>query len=209
MKLLVFVCSCQKNHWKVEKQRVWLTNLLPPYLVFAGDPSQEEEYRYSPPFLSIRHPDYYERMPGKLIKAMRFVADWEFDCLLKVDDDVLLHTERINHLELNVDYAGVVREPTGVCRTWHHGKVHDPVLNKMPFGKVVRHQYCGGGIGYFLSRRAFEMFLGHADPAEADSWIFEDVYVGHVLGQSGIPATPVDMESLVIKDWVPAKQCPS
>src|SRR5579883_1886925 len=104
MKLLVLVCSCYENAWKVEKQQEWIKNMRQPHLVFRGDPSQDREYRYWPPFLSVRHADYYEAMPGKLIKAMRFMGDWEFDYVLKVDDDVFLNTERIADIEVGADY---------------------------------------------------------------------------------------------------------
>jgi hypothetical protein len=206
MNLLVFVCSCKKYAWKVEKQQEWLGNMRLPYLIFSGDPAQDREYRYWPPFLSVRHADYYEKMPGKLIKAMSFVVDWEFDYVLKVDDDAFLHTQEIDRIELSSDYAGVVHEGASISRTWHYGKVHDPALDNVPYKKEVKYNYCGGGIGYFLSRRAFDVFLGHADPAEADSWIFEDIYVGEVLGRNGIAATQFDMKRLTIREWVPVQQ---
>ena len=205
MKLLVFVCSCNKNAWKVEKQQEWLRTIRLPYLIFGGNLDQDREYRYWPPFLSVRYADHYEKMPGKLIKALAFVADWEFDYLLKVDDDVFLHTQEINQIDLTADYAGVVHEAATISRTWHYGKVHDPALDNVLYKKEVKHNYCGGGIGYFLSRRAFDVLLGHADSAEADSWVFEDIYVGDVLGRNGIPATPFDMKPLTIREWVPAQ----
>ena len=85
---------------------------------------------------------------------MRFVADWDFDYILKVDDtDVFLDTQKLVHIEVAADYAGIVNDAAMINRTWHHGKVHDPVLDKAVYNKEVNYNYCGGGIGYFLSRR--------------------------------------------------------
>lgn len=206
MRLLVIVCSCKKYGWKVAKQQEWLKTMPLPYLIFTGNPAQDNEYSFWPPYLSVKHADHYESMPGKLLKAMLFAANWDFDYLLKVDDDVFLHTQALSDIRVCSDYLGVVRHAEMVDRTWHYGKVHDPALDKSQYTKVVQYDYCGGGVGYFLSRRAFDVFLRHADPVEADSWIFEDVYVGQVLGRNGILAVPLDMKSLTVREWVSAEQ---
>ena len=104
--------------------------------------------------------DEYEQLPIKVQAICRWAVEHDYDFMLKVDSDTFVWVDRIlaSGFEQH-DYSG-----------WTGGKA------------AAKDEYCSGGAGYFLSRRAMEVIAEAQLPADT----CEDRVVGRLLYDAGI-----------------------
>lgn len=81
--------------------------------------------------------DDYWALPSKVRAALRWALDHEYDYIFKCDRDTYIHADRlVSALPVGLDFVGLVGNP-GDC--------------------------CGGGAGYWLSRKAITFYLHNYD----------------------------------------------
>ncbi len=132
------------------------------YKIFYGSPSPLG-FSAKPDEVLLEVPDDYGHLPEKTIAICQYALEHGYDYLFKCDDDTLVYVDRLVwELMSNrfVDYGG-----------FRHAHV------------------CGGGPGYWLSRKAFSIVAekGHL----LNDWA-EDVRVSRTLHHNSIQ--PVNME---------------
>jgi hypothetical protein len=133
----------------------WLKDVTYDYRFFYGKPATVKHPLPDEVFLDA--PDDYLHSTGKLRAMIRYALDNGYDRLLKIDDDVFVHWDRLLANVPEGDYCG-----------------------GGPFGGHPFGSYCSGAI-YWLSRRAMEIIVA----APEISWA-EDRHVGEVMKRAGI-----------------------
>ena len=173
LKVLFLVMSCVKYR---DRQKAVLDTWYPQladrcqFRIIEGGhvgPAREEGNK-----LLLPCPDGYWSNPTKVLTALRYAqSHFEFDYLVKCDDDMYLHVERFFSLDTaDADYIGV--------------HIHD-----RPAGK----RFASGGL-YLLSRRSVSQILEFSESHSEEFFSFgpdggeghEDVSIGHALARQGI-----------------------
>lgn len=136
--------------------------------------------------LYIECNDYYEGLPEKIIKTLKFLSESpyfsKYTHFVKLDEDMeiksLFYYDKIK----NIDYGGNVQFVEG-NRKWHLGKCSiNSNYNKKEYeGPYV--PWCKGGYGYIISRRAINLIKDNKD---YNNHIYEDLYLALILREKGI-----------------------
>jgi hypothetical protein len=190
-KVVVGIISCMKNADKIETIRqTWAQSLKKvgiPYFFVIGD-SQLEKPLVKGDLLYVPTNDYYENLPEKVSLFYEYIHDnTDFDFLFKIDDDCYLNVEKTFKSDYwKHDYYGKIigLDPKGLLPDWHFGKCDDPALNGTPYWKPYVGPWCGGGYGYFLSRKAMKIVRDNMTEISDD--LYEDKAIGDVLRMNGI-----------------------
>lgn len=137
MKPIVLIPSCARDrHGLQQHQREMLTGIIEyRYVLGAGNSDAAEDELILP----VR--DDYIALPTKMRAAFRWALEYEYDYVFKTDTDVFIHADRLlasglEHFQSGHDFVGLVGNP-GDC--------------------------CGGGAGYWLSRKAIIAYLESYD----------------------------------------------
>ena len=140
MKALIAIPSCARDRAGQPLQRILLEEDGIDYRFFLGvgnsDPAFDEV------ILPVR--DDYWALPQKVRAAFRWALDHGYDMVFKADRDTFIHADRLlasgrEHFQQGHDYVGLVGNP-GDC--------------------------CGGGAGYWLSRKAIIAYLQNYDEGQ-------------------------------------------
>lgn len=132
MKPLVLIASCARDRAGQESQAKLLRGIIDyRFALGAGNANPVEDELILP----VR--DDYLALPVKMRAAFRWALEHGYDYVFKADRDSWLHAERLlasgrEHFEAGHDFVGLVGKP-GDC--------------------------CGGGAGYWLSRKAMIAYL--------------------------------------------------
>ena len=137
MKPLIIIPSCARDRATETHQRKLLHGCEYRFFLGAGNSNPESDEVILP----VR--DDYWALPQKIRQALRWTLeqDEEYSHIFKCDRDTYVHVDRLldHWTEIAIkqlDYVGLVGSP-GDC--------------------------CGGGAGYWLSRRAIITYLEHYD----------------------------------------------
>lgn len=179
MKLLVLITTYNKNIGRVNTiQSTWANKLLQnniPYYFISGDDMCTDA-----PFIHLKQcTESYEQLPLKTFHALNASLNYDYDYLIKVDDDTLLNIDLLTHDILQFDYIGKFNTPA-YAPNLHYYKCNDTF--KVP-KKAAKHKYAEGGM-YILSRKAVEKVVSMPQQMfvnTPDSYQGEDVLVGDIL----------------------------
>lgn len=144
MKALIAIPSCARDrHNRVPRQRELLKGYDHFYFYGAGN-SYSQHYPFGHKdevFLPVR--DDWEALPEKCQQMFMWALDHDYDYVFKTDTDTFIHPDRLMSSGFeNHDYTGLVGSM--VLR----GKMGD---------------CCGGGAGYWLSRKAMICYISNYD----------------------------------------------
>lgn len=109
-KPFLFILSCQKN--LVNCQTIcetWLKNSPIEYRFIVGDKTQNEDFIDDGEYISVKCNDGYRGITRKLILSYFYIYEnFNFDYLIRTDDDVYMCLDRLLDVELpeDVSYTG-------------------------------------------------------------------------------------------------------
>lgn len=189
--LVIGIVTCKKNTDKIEHLRkTWISELKKmgiQYYFIIGDPTAATTY-VDGDYLYVNCPDNYESLPKKLILFYEYiVSHTSFDYVFKVDDDCYVNVENLYSTSFwEYDYFGriVATSQDDLIRTWHYGKCQNKELNETPYPGEYIGSWCGGGFGYFLSRKSLEALQLSKDAVMNE--LYEDKAIGDALRKRGI-----------------------
>lgn len=162
-KILVAIESCHRDREAQQAQRdTWLSALnVVDYKFFLGRPRTKAQC-IDEVFLDVE--DSYETLSIKT----QAICDWAFrhnyDFIFKCDIDTVLNGKTAT-ISGGQDYVG--------------GENADVDIPGFPSGRI---EFCSGGAGYWLSRKALTAVAN----ADTISTCAEDVFVAHALAKVGI-----------------------
>jgi hypothetical protein len=185
-KMVVGIITCVKNADKIAAiKQTWVKDLRKQqvdYYFIIGDPlltgcKIEKDILYVP------CADTYESLLQKVYCFYKYVLEnTTYDYVYKVDDDCFVNAELLyNTCFWNFNYFGrmVCVEEKELNRTWHFGKC----ATYTAYTGQYYGAWCGGGYGYFLSRKAIKEIVATAFTA-AD--LYEDKAIGDALRMKNI-----------------------
>lgn len=189
--IAVGIISCRKNVEKMKMIRnTWLRDLKTyqiHYYIIIGDPSISD-YKMEDDILYVPCADNYENLPQKVVAFYRYINEnTDYDFVYKIDDDCFMNIENLFSTYFwNFDYFGrtVATSEKDLNRNWHDGKCQDQSLNEVPYARDYLGPWCGGGYGYFLSRKSLEVISGMSDYISTD--LYEDKAIGDALRKKKI-----------------------
>lgn len=158
---LIGITASHRTGARREIQRSTWLPLLPArfdYRYFQGEPRQTTE----PDIISLPVPDLYADLTLKTLSMIRYAYESGYTHIFKCDDDTFIVPDRL--ITPDCDY-------TGHCR------------KNPPHNDGV--DYCHGGRGYWLSRKAMKAVLAAPVSLFASGKI-EDGAVAHALKLAGI-----------------------
>ena len=209
----LMIVSCRKNNEKVKVLRDKLYSQIKlPYIFIIGKPELVSNWKRKGDILYVKVPDNYESLPLKVLKAFEyFHCCTNYKGILKIDDDCWIskpsHLKTILHRfadDCSVDYLGKIND-IALIRSWHFRKCDSEIKSVTPYSKPINTQYCAGGWGYYLSRRAlrvlFEVSYKYPDILEGEIYGLEDVLIGKILTQEGIKPLPFNFTELGLIDF--------
>jgi len=178
--LIICIMSCKKND-KLRQviRKTWLIDCPYAYRFFLGgdrpDSAEKDE-------VYLDCPDTYEGQEIKSIGMLNYAGKEGYANLFKCDDDSYLNWKLLpTVLNLRHDYGG--RLVGKIDRKYFYEKVAEEY--KKPAMDELNVPYAAG-MGYFLSKNAFEKVLAIA-PRKWDGVMrFEDEFVGDSLYRQGI-----------------------
>ncbi|HET6224765.1 MAG TPA: glycosyltransferase [Bacteroidia bacterium] len=190
-KIVIGIISCKKNEHKIRSiKNSWIKEMqecgLPYYIVIA-DPSLTSCLLINDT-LYVPCQDNYESLPAKVFYFYQYVLkNTNYDYVYKIDDDCYVNIENLYSTYFwNYDYFGktVGLNENELNRKWHAGKCEKPELNERTYELPYIGSWCGGGYGYFLSRKA----LTHIQEMESEvkTELYEDKAIGDVLRKNKI-----------------------
>ena len=165
-KILVAIQSCHRDREAQQAQRdTWLSALsIADYKFFLGRPETKLQCMDE---VFLDADDNYEQLSVKTQMMCWWALDHDYDWMFKCDIDTVLNGNKAT-ISGGQDYVG--------------GENADVDIPGFPPGRI---EFCSGGAGYWLSRKALTIVVNHASiPTCA-----EDVFVAHVLKEAGI--TPI------------------
>lgn len=190
-KIVVGIISCLKYNNKMDAIReTWVLELKKakiPYFFIVGDPTiksveQKEDV------LVIPVEDNYESLPKKVALFYEYIHDHtDYDFVYKIDDDCFLNVANFHKSDFWLyDYSGKIigLDPSGILPDWHFGKCEDPKLNSTLYWGKYQGSWCGGGYGYFLSRKSLKIIKNNKKYLFDE--LYEDKAVGDVLRKNNI-----------------------
>lgn len=190
MTSVLFVILLTK--WDMDRvnqlKRLWLDRSPYPFIFTICDPEVPETY-LDGRILWVNNPEQYEQLPVKMWKTYHYLyhhTDYQY--FYKLDSDCILHLDRFKHFFQKAQsyyYLGGVAGG-GVDRTWHMGKCSSEELNRTPYWRDYRGDWCGGGFGYLVSRTAIQHLFSPEGRHYMTTDIYEDKAVGDILRQNGI-----------------------
>ena len=139
--------------------------------------------------------DAYEDLPSKVLGAIQWAVDRDYDYVFKADTDVFVIPDvflrylKVNAIDEGVDWMGTENKmykladgespnspenqsgfKCGLARDWHFGKCSRPELNRKPYSGV-NPVSVDGGHGYLLSKDAMWAVTDYVFKHEEDELI--------------------------------------
>jgi hypothetical protein len=184
-RLIVAVFTCKKYSERVEAVRsTWgskISSIHDVFYVYGG----AVEDRVEGDRIDLACEESYELLHLKSLRFFQFIHQtFDFDFVIKVDDDTYVDPAFLNEREFVADYTGFIANNENVSREWHYSKVN-PEL-QVPYSGDFEAPYAQGFF-YVLSRKAVELLatIDSRDVPEVKLGIaYEDVMVGNVLYRS-------------------------
>lgn len=188
--MVVAIITCSKNKDKMAAIRAtWIKDLIAceiPYYFIVGDPSLNE-CKIEKDILYVPCADVYEGLLSKVCYAYKYIIDHtSYDHVYKVDDDCFVNAALLyatNFWKFNYFGRLVCTDESQLRRDWHFGKCSNTAFNQRPYSGKYYGAFCGGGYGYFLSRKAM---IEVTAAAFTDEDILEDKAIGDLLRSKGI-----------------------
>lgn len=147
--------------------------------------------------------DTYEGLPNKIHTMCRHISNnyedfRQYSHFCKIDSSTIIKT--LFPYYYDIDYYGYRLgqiNPPDYRRSYHFGKCSEnSIWNKQKYtGNFV--PYCGGGVGYILSKQSVNCISEKPNDPEHD--IYEDLYVGKKLLECGIHPKHLNMLSYIEK----------
>jgi len=189
--ILIGIVSCRKQMNRINTIRTgWVKELKRygiDYFFIVGDPLISD-YILENDILYMPCSDNYESLPQKVLSFYKYALErTPFDFVYKIDDDCYLNAENVySTLFWNYDYVGkiVATDEKALQRDWHFGKCTDPEINRTFYGGEYIGPWCGGGFGYFLSRRSLSTISSMSEFITHE--LYEDKAIGDALRMNNI-----------------------
>ncbi len=163
-RILVAIESCHRDRDKQQAQRdTWLSEIISAdYKFFLGQPKTKDQC-LDEVFLDVD--DSYEALSIKTQAICEWAYKHDYDWLFKCDIDTVLNGKKAM-ISGGQDYVG--------------GENADVNIPGFPPGRI---EFCSGGAGYWLSRKALTIVANAPIIIKTQA---EDVFVAHALLQHGI-----------------------
>lgn len=182
MKLMVCVKSCLKDFDRGCHDIIrgtWgsgLRDLGIPVKFFVGQPTDSRRaYRFGSDETMVAAKDDYMSLPYKTREICRWAASKLVNTIFLCDVDTFIYPKAFARFKYELyDYAGYMVGTDQVGSTFRY-VAKDPQGNSEVYENC--YQWASGGIGYFLSQKAYDEVAG----ASPTSWA-EDLWVGQVIG---------------------------
>lgn len=181
MKLLVLITTYRKNVARANTiQNTWAQKLIQnniPYYFISGDTLDIE----APTITICDLKESYDQLPLKTYCVLRESLHYDYDYLIKTDDDTFLNIDLLDESILKYDYIGKFNDPS-YAPTVHYFKCSDEF--KKP-KQASKHKYAEGGM-YILSRKAVEKVVSTSKDQfvnTPENYKGEDVMIGNILSE--------------------------
>ena len=190
-KLIIGILTCPKS---VDRKRAVLNawaNKIPPdvrhHFIYGKNYQQLCDcHTFSDIHVDV--PEAYEMLAIKMYEYIKYCVDtYEFDYIVKVDDDSYVDVNKLLEYDVEGDYLGKECKSGGGGKSlsYHIGNCTDDVFNR-PIVKSHKdgvYKFCAGG-GYILSKRACLVILNSITRQKLDQY-HEDYKSGDPLGHFG------------------------
>ena len=161
----------------------------------AAEKMAERERLKAEHMITLDTGDAYEDLPSKVLGAIQWAVDRDYDYVFKADTDVFVIPDvflrylKVNAIDEGVDWMGTENKmykladgespnspenasgfKCGLARDWHFGKCSRPELNRKPYSGV-NPVSVDGGHGYLLSKDAMWAVTDYVFKHEEDELI--------------------------------------
>ena len=193
LKLLICILCCSRDLHRVDTMKNLSKGFkTADFLVLMGSDRQlGPVLDQKNHILYINCEDKYELLPKKMSLAYDYIYNnMDYDYVMKIDTDTWVNFNNLKTVVTEMhrkkyDYVGGVAGG-GVDRRWHFGKCTDPLLNQTEYSRPYNGDWCGGGFGYILSRRALKIITKKQNREYLESDLYEDKAIGDILRKNGI-----------------------
>lgn len=189
MILYVFITH-QKN---LDKCYTRIREMMNDDFVIVQGGFIKDEYDEEKKIINLNCNDGYAGLPEKVMKTFHYLISdnrfSEYTHFCKLDDDMSV-IKRFENIQ--DDYLGSVHYGDG-NRQWHVGRCGN-FWDKIPYLGQFR-PWCMGGFGYIVSRKALQKILPNFNYLDH---IYEDVYIGLLMNNSGFCPKPINIKNYVI-----------
>lgn len=139
--------------------------------------------------LKLKCDDTYCGLPDKMVTIFKYVSESpelaEYTHIYKLDEDMVF----VKDIDFELtDYMGEIGYKETINRSHHIGRCPGHYWNDKPFEGEI-YNWCGGGSGYIISRKAFEIVAKY----DGTKYPLEDVMIASILGSHGIYATNLNI----------------
>jgi hypothetical protein len=183
--LYVFITCQSRFNNCYDRINKMMTELNYSHYIIVKGGYTEAVYYSDARVLDLDCNDFYEGLPEKVLKSIKFISESEslnkYEYICKVDDDVvidkLLTTDILSDFcgNLNVNYYG--------SRSWHIGRCsQNSKFNTTEYSGIFV-PWCHGGNGYVLSKKAIDIIKNETGYYNE---IYEDLYIAKILYNNNI-----------------------
>ena len=181
MKFICLIFTCKKNFYRINALADTCIKDLKKnnidYYFVSGD---REILEYTNHLLLNDFAECYEQLPLKTYKSLRASLNYDFDFLIKLDDDCFFNANEFLKLDLaDIDYIGKFNAPNA-SKTTHFYKCSDEFKKeKTP----TSYDYAEGGF-YCLKRSCVEEIASLSEDIfinTPENYRGEDVLIGQLL----------------------------
>jgi len=156
---LVVVLSCKKNYDKQTFLQRYFANKI-DFIIVQGEC---KETLLKDNILNLAVNDSYELLHLKIIEAYKFINKKIKRPILKIDDDTFLNIKNFKDYKFDFDYGGFFNNGKTLDYIYHQDKVTDKRF-KTSITDSYDYNFALGG-GYFLSKKALEIFVSNYNQA--------------------------------------------
>jgi hypothetical protein len=181
MKFVCLIFTCKKNFYRIQTLRdTWIKDLEKnniDYYFVSGD---KDILEYDNHLLLNDFSECYEQLPLKTYKSFKASLNFNFDFLIKLDDDCFFNPNEFLKLDFsNIDYTGKFNMPNA-SKIIHFYKCNDEFKKEKP---PTLYEYAEGGF-YCLRRACIEEISSLSEDTfinTPENYRGEDVLVGQLL----------------------------
>lgn len=193
MKILSLILNSYRDyHRKFFMNLCWELPYVDHVFIMCK-PGEKAHYCEDTNTIYVNSEDRYELLPKKMLLAYEYImtsGEFEFDYVYKLDNDCYVNPKKFQEMIEIVErekynYVGGVAGG-GVDKKWHIGKCYDKKLNQTEYQRDFCGNWCGGGFGYLISRKAIEILMKEESKEYILSDIYEDKAIGDMLRKNGI-----------------------
>lgn len=157
-----------------------MTQLKIQDFCFVTGGYDKDSYSEKEKIIKLNCNDYYEGLPEKMIKTLRFINNNDFfnryTHICKLDDDMIIEKPLI--IDTYLDYGGRINKIEG-NRKWHIGKCSKNSKWNHTIYKGRYVPWAVGGYGYILSKKSISLILENDFNKEEE--IYEDLMIAKML----------------------------